>query len=170
MEEKIRLIAQLCLQGVAGAPGKQKQADTMLCGEWLAACCEKDMLGCQRCCAPAAQGSEAFRWLLFPGGWVGWPVGWCLLPCQATSVVDLCLCNLLGFTLICCGLPEPPRRKTLTLMASRSPTPAAAPSESAARRSSQGISRSYICLNPPSAASHSVTGHHFRVAEQLPCH
>ena len=54
-------------------------------------------------------------------------------------------------------------------MASRSPTPAAAPSESAARRSSQGISRSYICLNPPSAASHGVRGPHCCVAEPLPC-
>ena len=95
---------------------------------------------------------------------MGWPIGWCLLP-----VEDLCLCRLFGFTLIFCGLPEPPRRKTLTLMASRSPTPAAALSESAARRSSQGTSRSYICLNPPSAASHSVRGRHRCVFKQLPC-
>ena len=74
MEEKIGLIAQLCLQERAVALGKQKcttWADTMLCRDWPAACCETDMLGCQCCCAPAAQGSEAFRWA---GGVACWLV------------------------------------------------------------------------------------------------
>ncbi len=126
------------------------------------------MLGCQRCSAAVLQllkevglsGACYFRWA---GGVASW------LPSRATQVEHLRVRKLFGVTLICCGLPEPPRRKTLTLMASRSPTRAAAPSESAARRSSQGISRSYICLKPPSAASHSVRGHHCCVPEQLPC-